>query len=136
MYYQTEAWAGEYDIVACDKTTTPPQGCVQEITARFKVKDTFPNACTTGESPLCGGPANQDSKVALIYAAPHCHAPSCISMELYNADTGDLICSVSPVYGQGDVVHNKFDELGYLLLPPCLWGTAAEGLAQIGRAHV
>ena len=26
--------------------------------------------------------------INLIYVGPHCHAPSCISMELYNADNG------------------------------------------------
>jgi hypothetical protein len=30
----------------------------------------------------------------------HCHAPSCLSMELYNADTGMLLCRHDPVYGQ------------------------------------
>jgi hypothetical protein len=28
----------------------------------------------------------------LNYAAFHCHAPACISGELWNADTGELIC--------------------------------------------
>jgi len=26
--------------------------------------------------------------INLIYAGGHCHAPSCISLNLYNADTG------------------------------------------------
>ena len=40
-------------------------------------------------------------------------------MELYNADTGALLCSHSPVYGRS---HEVFDELGYVTIPPCLWG--------------
>ena len=35
MYYQTEAWAGEYDVVKCSDTT-PAEECVQEITAHCK----------------------------------------------------------------------------------------------------
>lgn len=38
MYYQTEAHAGEYDIVQCPPGT-PAEQCVQVITAHFKVSD-------------------------------------------------------------------------------------------------
>jgi hypothetical protein len=31
------------------------------------------------------------------------------------------------VYGAGNVTHDKYDETGYLALPPCLWG-ADKGL--------
>ena len=49
----------------------------------------------------CWGPnITEYSGVELIYAAGHCHAPSCISMELYHADTGMLLCSHYPVYGE------------------------------------
>ena len=86
----------------------------------------------------------------------HCHAPSCLSMELYNADTGMLLCRHDPVYGKthqarlflGNIQDYKIgltwwgcfwaifkiirlinmkrwqvhDELGYVAIPPCLWG--------------
>ncbi len=26
------------------------------------------------------------------------------------------------IYGQGNVKKDKFDEAGYILIPPCLWG--------------
>ena len=32
------------------------------------------------------------------------------------------------MYGSGQVEDDRFDELGYLALPPCLWGTEVEGL--------
>merc|ERR1719458_348660 len=48
-------------------------------------------------------------------------------MELYHADTGKLLCSHYPVYGE---THQIFDELGYLALPPCLWGEDTEGLME------
>jgi len=56
-----------------------------------------------------------------------CHAPDCLSMELYNADTGRLLCRTEPVFGKSDDV---FDEKGYIALPPCLWGDASEGLLE------
>ena len=48
-------------------------------------------------------------------------------MELYNNDTGALICRNVPTYGNvtagpGLLSKNgKFEEKGYLALPPCVW---------------
>ena len=71
------------------------------------------------------------SNARMLYAGGHCHAPSCISIELYRNDTGtpELICKQATKYGQGDVAGDKYDEAGYVALPPCLWGDASEGLA-------
>ena len=38
MYYQTEAWAGEYDVIRAPEGT-PPEDAVDEITAHFQVSD-------------------------------------------------------------------------------------------------
>lgn len=46
-------------------------------------------------------------------------------MELYDADTGQLLCGMTPVVGQSTRVY---DETGFVSLPPCLWGDPAEGL--------
>jgi len=44
-------------------------------------------------------------------------------MEIYNNVTGDLLCRQTPVYGgTGHIDLDKFDEPGYILQPPCLWG--------------
>ena len=61
---------------------------------------------------------------------PHCHAPSCIKMELWNADTGALICRQVPVYGSTPAAtpQNPYDELGYAAIPPCLYGDKEDGL--------
>ena len=50
---------------------------------------------------------------------PHCHAPSCIREELWNADTGEILCNVTAVYGTG---INVFNESDYVAIPPCLFG--------------
>ena len=69
----------------------------------------------------------------------HCHAPTCLSVAMYrcnmsavsecNASTGELLCDERPVYGgTGRVDDRRFDEPGYILQPPCLWGDAKYGL--------
>jgi hypothetical protein len=114
FYFQTEAYSSEYDIIQCP-AGTPPSECVSEITARWQVKDMLdcnpkdhPDTCQVGKNGI-----------NLIYAGGHCHAPSCISIELYNADTGELICRQTPIWGTGNDI---FNEIGYLSIPPCLWG--------------
>lgn len=64
------------------------------------------------------------------YASHHCHAPSCIKSELWNADTGELICRQEGHYGVSAVAtkENPYDEIGYVAIPPCLFGSASDGL--------
>ena len=40
-------------------------------------------------------------------------------MELYNDDTGELLCRVEPFRGKGR--QKDYDEAGFLAIPPCLW---------------
>ena len=63
----------------------------------------------------------------LIYVAPHCHAATCIDMELYDSDTGNLICRVVGEMGKG--TNATYDEEGYIKLNPCLFGED-EGLLE------
>merc|ERR1719342_122328 len=127
MYYQTEAWSSEYDVPQCPPGT-PSEQCIHEITANFKVSDMMQKDCDIRNDPNCWGPnITNYTGIELIYAAGHCHAPSCISMELYHADTGRLLCSHYPVFGK---THEVMDELGYLAIPPCLWGQEEEGLVS------
>ena len=69
----------------------------------------------------------------------HCHAPTCLSVAMYrcnmsevdvcNATTGELLCEERPIYGgTGRIDDRRFDEPGYILQPPCIWGDAAYGL--------
>ena len=109
FYFQTEAFSGEYDVPKCS-TGIPSTECIHSITAHWQAKDMV-NIKKIGNS----------SGLKLIYAAPHCHAPTCINMQLYNADTGELICKVDSGSGEGRN-NSKYDEKGYLKLNPCLWG--------------
>lgn len=46
-----------------------------------------------------------------------------------NATTGTLLCNEKPVYGgTGRIDQSRFDEPGYILQPPCLWGSSEFGL--------
>merc|ERR1711948_21495 len=59
-----------------------------------------------------------------LVMTPHCHAPSCIREELWNADTGEIICNVTARYGDlkyGPLTQN-FNEANYIAIPPCIFG--------------
>jgi hypothetical protein len=61
-------------------------------------------------------------------------APACKSIELYTNITGEgpkLVCRQLPWYGSGNVHVDKYDEAGYLALPPCLWGTGPKNKGLI-----
>ena len=68
------------------------------------------------------------SGAKMVHVAPHCHAATCIDMELYNQDTGDLICRVEGILRKGNK-NVKYDEKGYIKINPCLFGYD-EGLLE------
>lgn len=114
----------DYDVPQCSPGT-PPDQCVHTVTSHFKGADML-TKCDPRTDPVCADPRNVTSEgIAFIMAAGHCHAPACISIELWNNDTGELICKVSPRMGKGDQV---FDEDGYIWLPHCAWGDPTDGL--------
>eukprot|EP01063_Lacrimia_lanifica_P020562 TRINITY_DN2785_c0_g1_i1.p1 TRINITY_DN2785_c0_g1~~TRINITY_DN2785_c0_g1_i1.p1 ORF type:complete len:709 (+),score=227.02 TRINITY_DN2785_c0_g1_i1:67-2193(+) len=105
-YFQTENSHTEYDVPAC---TGEP--CVHSITART----------IGGLQAAVPADVQKASKgYKFIYCGGHCHTPSCLSLELYNGETGNLICRQEPVFGKG--TGDRFEEPGYVALPPCLWG--------------
>ena len=69
----------------------------------------------------------------LVAAHFHCHAPTCLSVQMYrcnktvavcNETTGELICREDPIYGlKGKIDKAGFDEPGFIAVPPCLWGS-------------
>jgi hypothetical protein len=127
LYWQTESFAGEYDIVPCQQEEGE---CVQVITSRWQVRDMIFDCPLDGDPNCCGTGSTDVEKtkgIEIIYAAPHCHAPACLSMELYNADTGQLLCSVEPIFGKTDDIY---DEFGFIAIPPCLWSSQDDSLAD------
>ena len=122
MFREVEFNHGEYDIPQCIPGTDPRE-CVHTLISNFQVKDTISD-CKGDRSKWMCAPSYpsfpQSQEIDLIHVSGHCHAPSCLSMELINADTGQSICLVTPIYGNGgDEVMN---ENGYVVgLPPCVW---------------
>lgn len=131
IWMDTERFAGEYDIVQCLPGTAPSQ-CIFELTGKWQIADMMQDCSMHGGAgfPCTGIGSTDPSKTAgvqLIHIAPHCHAPTCISMELYHADTGLLLCHADAVLGQGS--GESYDEKDYMTLPPCLFGDPdSEGL--------
>merc|ERR1711920_56730 len=102
-------YGAEYDVPQCPPGT-PSKECVHTITGTFQIT-----------SPPGG--------LKVVNAHFHCHAPTCLSMTLYNNDMGELICQENAVYGgAGKIDQPKFDEPGYIAIPPCVWGGSEFGL--------
>ena len=72
------------------------------------------NECDLRKGGECAGNATGFDGVHLIYAGGHCHAPSCVSMELFNADTGKLLCRHDPVYGESDEVYQMIPTVRFV----------------------
>merc|ERR1712232_34397 len=64
------------------------------------------------------------SKITPLVMTPHCHAPSCIREELWNADTGDIICNATTAYGDETYgpTSEVFNEANYITIHPCIYG--------------
>ncbi|VDI62037.1 Hypothetical predicted protein [Mytilus galloprovincialis] len=129
IYYQTEAWAGEYDIPPAFALPGKPIPGYNNWPLNTPTPGTkCTGNCPSGDDCECVHTIEFKwtvSNIRLIYAGGHCHAPACIAMELYRNDTGhemELLCRQVPVFGKGNIKENKYDEAGYIALPPCLWG--------------
>jgi len=141
IYFQTEANAGEYDIPPAFATKAEPiiPGYDGYPVGKLTPGTTCTGSCPDGADCECVHTITYNhtvSNMRLIYAGGHCHAPACIGLWLYRNDPGhemELLCHQQPVYGQGHVDEatggDKYDEAGYLALPPCLWGDD-EGLEK------
>ena len=106
------AFIGEYDVPQCP-AGTPVEECTHEIWGVVT-------------------PGGDNLHMAAIHF--HCHAPTCLAMEIVNNKTGELLCRQEPVYGgTGKIDLAKFDEEGYILQPPCLWGDQP-GLTPMPKA--
>jgi len=75
---------------------------------------------------LAGTQLIPEENTYLVALKSHCHSGTCISIQIYYNDTGELLCDQRSVFGQGKL--SRFDEKGYINRPPCLWGDAKFGL--------
>ncbi len=112
----------EYDVPACDRHVA---GCAL-------VNGTWIHTVT-------GNALGQGRYVTLNN---HCHAPACLSTEVYacakgtpldacNTTNGELVCRTAPVYGgtgAPELDGTRFDETGYAAIADCLWGASEHGL--------
>ena len=77
---------------------------VGKITAKLQAKDMgledTHNPTDDGAPPLPGN----FSQIIPLVMTPHCHAPSCIRQEFWNADTGEIICNMTAQYGTDNQV--------------------------------
>lgn len=130
IYFQTEANAGEYDIPPAFPTKENPliPGYHGYPVGKLTPGTSCTGNCPDGEDCECVHTITYNhtvSNMRLIYAGGHCHAPSCLGIWLYRNDPGhemELLCHQQPMYGKGNVEADKWDEAGYITLPPCLWG--------------
>ena len=131
--------AGEYDVPIAP-AGTPPEHATHTITAKIQVKDFATGPCNYRSGINALTPECKPGSVGFkpIFLGGHCHAPTCLYMELYNNDTGELLCRNVPTYGKlraganGTADPNRrFEEAGYLSLPPCVWSEdPASGLPK------
>jgi hypothetical protein len=71
----------EYDVPRCP-AGTPVEQCNHTVTGSWV--------------PV---PATETEAVHLVALHHHCHAPTCLRIDVYNNETGELICRAEPVYG-------------------------------------
>jgi hypothetical protein len=88
--------------------------------------------CPTGTAPadcthrLVGTQLIPEEHTYAVAVQSHCHSGTCIAIQIYYNDTGELLCDQRSKFGQGE--RDRFDEPGYINRPPCLWGDAKYGL--------
>merc|ERR1712070_383778 len=115
----------EFDVVQGVGADEGPQ--VQRFQSTFAAGQMLAAECTpTDGQCMDKRTVDPEKGFKLIMAAAHCHAPNCLRQELINKDSGEVLCSGTPVHGRSSAVY---DEEGYLSTPPCLWGEQ-EGLVN------
>ena len=69
-------------------------------------------------------PLYPNTTIMPLVMTPHCHAPSCIREEIWNADTGEILCNMTGKYGNAKYgsLYDVFNEPDYLTIIPCIFG--------------
>ena len=127
----------EYDVPQCNSTSQP--GCRYEDFMGKSLPVGSPGGVwvhyVTGHFYIGESPTSGPWKP--IVAHMHCHAPTCLSMAIYDNRTGAPICVERATYGgvnrsaaQERDNAAAFDrptmnEPGFVAVPPCVWGDAS-----------
>lgn len=99
----------EYGIPACDHTTG--EDCVHTVTLEQEILHT--SLQEPGVLPMPW------AKVEILTARGHQHVGG-LGMEMYNAQTNELLCASRPTMGTGTEAGN---EEGFVVgIPPCVFG--------------
>ena len=135
LYRMYHSIAGEYDTTKQTPSHSRidvDSNNVQTNVFKFKVQDLVRFGNTRTETFDVPFPTKNETGIKLLYLNGHCHAAACLQFDLYNDDTGELICrqlgrmgktARPPASGP-----NEFDERGYVRLYPCLYGDPGSGL--------
>ena len=73
----------------------------------FKAGHMLAASCKMTDGQCMDGRMVGDDGFKMIMAASHCHAPNCIKNELWNVDTGEVICSGSTILGETEEVYHE-----------------------------
>jgi hypothetical protein len=104
---------------------------VGKITAHLTVRDMgledIAGAMEDNGLPDYPIPFYANTTIKPLVMTPHCHAPSCIREELWNADTGEILCNMTAAYGNKRYgnLNSVFNEANYLTILPCIFGEQA-----------
>ena len=95
---------------------------IGRISAHLTAADLCDAGCD-GAGPGKESPS-RSKKITPYVMTPHCHAPSCIREELWDADRNVLLCNVTARYGSERYgpTSKVFNEKNYVALPPCIFG--------------
>jgi len=122
VYWQYEMLNNEWDVPACP-AGMPPEECIVIVENEGIANETLWAADPTAVAGWSGIAWPEDgSGIQLLYAGGHCHV-GCISLDLINMNTGQVICHQEAVYAPEGATGDAMDEPGYALsIPPCVWG--------------
>merc|ERR1711988_15699 len=101
---------------------------VAAFQSTFAAGQMLASSCTQHDGQCFDGRLVGPKGFKLVMAAAHCHALNCLRQVLINKDTGETLCDGVPKHGTS--LMDVYNEEGYLSTPPCLWGTAEEGLVE------
>ena len=133
----------EYDVPQCaENKEKVTRTCNHTITGSWmpvRKDGTLQNAYAAltphGTKNGCESKGSGKCQVYLAALHGHCHAPTCLRLDTFNNDTGELLCRVLPVYGgTAGYVADKggtYDEPGYVANPPCVFeANSTHGLPE------